>query len=109
MLIDTEGGIASDELAEVTAHADHLIIPMKPSPADVAKVMQTLDLLQSNGQAMPTSTRLLFSQVRVIENAWKERGAYTRDIPVKPLKAYIRLRYRSACNQVSNDGYRVSQ
>ena len=92
MLIDTEGGIASDELADVTAHADHLIIPMKPSPADVAKVMQTLDLLHSNGQALPKNTRLLFSQVRVIENAWKERGAYTRDIPVKPLKAYIRLR-----------------
>lgn len=92
MLIDTEGGIAADELADVTAHADHLVIPMKPSPADVAKVMQTVDLIQSNGQAPPKNTRLLFSQVRVTESAWKERRGYTKDIPVKPLKAYIRLR-----------------
>ena len=92
MLIDTEGGIAPDEQAEVTAHTDHLIIPMRPSPADVAKVMQTVDLLQGNGQAPPKNTRLLFSQVRVTESAWKEREAYIKDIPVKPLKAYIRLR-----------------
>lgn len=87
VLIDTQGGADRDELAQVEALSDRVLIPLLLAPLDIAKAYETSQLLSD-----PANARLLINQVRTNTTAWKSRKDTLKAIPVKPLNHHVTRR-----------------
>lgn len=98
VLIDAEGNLSDEELAEIEAHSDQIIIPIKITPADIAKTYQT-SLLVSD----PKKARILFNLVRTNTVAWRNREKAMTDVKIRRLKNFVKL--RSAYEYMLVDGW----
>ena len=85
VIIDTQGSSDADELQEVEAFADFVIVPFRFTPLEIAKVQETEALLKH-----PEKARLLFTRVSVNTSAWRDHESYLSAFTLKPLKSYIR-------------------
>lgn len=87
VLIDTQGGITNAELKQVEAFSDSVIVPVLLAPLDIAKAVETTELLHQ-----PEKGRLLINQVRTNTTAWRDREAAMQVIPLPLLDSYITRR-----------------
>ena len=100
VLVDTPGGITDEELGNVAAQADHILIPFTLSPFEVDSTNALIERIDKLDK-----THLLLNKVRVSTSVWKNRRRTLSTFPVKALKAIFRLReaYNSAITEGWND------
>lgn len=87
VLIDTEGNLSDAELQQVEGIAQQIVIPIKLTAADIAKVHTTAGHLTDSKKA-----RLLVNMYRENTTAWRDREHSLKNIPLKRLKGSVRLR-----------------
>ena len=87
VLIDTQGGVTDSELKQVEDFSDRVIIPLLLAPLDIAKAVETAELLHE-----PEKARLLVNHVRHNTTAWRDRESVLEAIPVPVLGSHITRR-----------------
>ncbi len=98
VLIDTEGNLSNEELAQIEEYADQVIIPIKLTAADIKKLYETSQQLSA-----PKKARVLINLVRTNTTAWRDREHSLKAIPLKQLKSFVKL--RSAYEYLLVDGW----
>jgi cellulose biosynthesis protein BcsQ len=84
IIVDTPGGITSDEIERIAEVCNIIIIPFALSATDIRRTKQTIDAL--NDQA---KVRLLFNKVKAQTTAFKDKGNVLAALGVKALKNHI--------------------
>ena len=87
VLIDTQGGLMDEELKQVEAFSDLVIVPVLLAPLDIAKAYETAERLHE-----PEKARVLINQVRHNTTAWRDRESALAAIPLQPLDGHITRR-----------------
>lgn len=92
LLIDTEGNASEDEIEEIKALSDVIVIPVMISPQDIQKAVQTVQMLRGKSTRTPKNIRVLISRVDSRTTAWKNHEEYLKPIKAKPLEGVLRQR-----------------